>query len=246
TFADLPAEAGRLRGIRDLLARLRALASRATIAELIEEVCGATDYEAVCLTQFQGTQKVANVRKLIELARDWERKRFFSLRDFVRTVQRLAETEPREPEAPLVGEQDDVVRLMTIHQAKGLEFPVVIVPDLGRALKPDYTIPALDEELGVVGGPIDATGWVAVGHAGLEDHRKRELDRERAEQARLLYVACTRARDVLVLLEGKGDARSLRDGGGDAFVWCHQVWDVIGRDEVATFAEATEPERTVA
>ena len=52
---------------------------------------------------------------------------------------------------------------MTIHQAKGLEFPVVVVPDLGRVLKLDYTIPALDEQLGVVGGPLDATGWVAVG-----------------------------------------------------------------------------------
>jgi len=245
TFADLDAEAAaRMSTVRDLLIRLRAAARRGTIAEIIELAATATDFEAVCLTQFQGAQKVANVRKLIELARAWERKRLFSLRDFVRAVRRLAETEPREPEAPLVSERDDVVRLMTIHQAKGLEFPVVLVPDLGRALKPDYTIPALDEQLGVVGGPLDATGWVAVGHAGLEEHRARERDRERAEQARLLYVACTRARDVLVLLEGKGDARWLRDAGGDAFVWCHQVWDVVGHENVATFAGAAEPERT--
>src|SRR5262249_29789380 len=150
-----------------------------------------------------------------------------------------------EPEAPLVSERDDVVRLMTIHQAKGLEFPVVVVPDLGRALKPDYTIPALDDSLGVVGGPLDATGWVAVGHAGLEEHRRRELDRERAEQARLLYVACTRARDVLVLLEGKGDARGLDGRGGDPFVWCHQVWEVVGGAQVAAFAASDDPERTV-
>src|SRR5262249_48198723 len=232
--------------IRDLLVRLRALASRATIAELLEDVCAATDFEAVCLTQFQGTQKVANVRKLIELARDWERKRFFSLRDFVRMVRRMAETEPREPEAPLVGEQDDVVRLMTIHQAKGLEFPVVIVPDLGRAPNPDNRIPALDEELGIVGGPIDATGRGVVGHAGLEVHRARERDRERAEQARLFYVACTRAKDVLVLLEGKGDARYLAAGEGDRASWCHQVWDVVGREGIAEFVAAGVDERTLA
>ena len=245
-FADVPADAERLIAIRELLARLRALASRATIAELLEEVCAATDFEAVCLTQFQGTQKVANVRKLIELARDWERKRFFSLRDFVRTIRRMAESEPREPEAPLVGEQDDVVRLMTIHQAKGLEFPVVLLPDLGRAPNPDNRIPALDEELGIVGGPIDATGRVAVGHAGLEDHRARDRDRERAEQARLFYVACTRAKDVLVLLEGKGDARYLATGEGDRTSWCHQAWDVVGRERIADFVEAGVDERTVA
>jgi len=245
-FADVPTDAARLVAIRDLLIRLRALASRATIAELLEEVCAATDFEAVCLTQFQGTQKVANVRKLIELARDWERKRFFSLRDFVRTVRRMAETEPREPEAPLVGEQDDVVRLMTIHQAKGLEFPVVIVPDLGRASNPDNRIPALDEELGIVGGPIDATGRVVVGHAGLDVHRARERDRERAEQARLFYVACTRAKDVLVLLEGKGDARYLATGEGDRTSWCHQVWDVVGRERIAEFVPAGADDRTLA
>jgi ATP-dependent helicase/nuclease subunit A len=237
-FADLPAEAADLSRIRDLLLRLRVLASRATIAELLEEVCAATDFEAVCLTQFQGTQKVANVRKLIELARDWERKRFFSLRDFVRTVRRLAETEPREAEAPLVAERDDVVRLMTVHQAKGLEFRAVIVPDLGRALKPDNRIPALDDDLGVVGGPIDATGNVAVAHAGLEAHRDRERDLERAE-----HVACTRAQHVLVLLEGKGERRYLRDGKGDPHPWCHQVWDVLGRDRVTAFADGKDAER---
>ncbi|TMB48170.1 MAG: hypothetical protein E6J60_15010, partial [Deltaproteobacteria bacterium] len=143
-FADLPEQAAALGAVGDLLRGLRALAGRATVAELIGEACVATDFEAVCFAQFQGTRKVANVRKLIELARDWERKRFFTLRDFVRTVRRMAETEPREPEAALVAEQDDVVRLMTIHQAKGLEFRAVVVPDLGRGPKLDNRMPALD------------------------------------------------------------------------------------------------------
>src|SRR5207249_862471 len=234
-FADLPEQAAALGAVRDLLLALRALAGRATVAELIEEACAATDFEAVCLTQFQGTRKVANVRKLIELARDWERKRFFTLRDFVRTVRRMAETEPREPEAALVAEQDDVVRLMTIHQAKGLEFRAVVVPDLGRGPKLDNRMPALDDALGVVGGPIDASGRVVTGHLGLEEHRRKELDRERAEQARLFYVACTRAEDVLVLLEGKGDARYLREEKGERHVWCHQVWEVLERARLAAF-----------
>ncbi|HYR97116.1 MAG TPA: PD-(D/E)XK nuclease family protein, partial [Candidatus Binatus sp.] len=51
--------------------------------------------------------------------------------------------------------------------------------------------------------------------------------------------------EALVLLEGKGDPRYLREGKGDAFAWCHQVWDVLGRDRVAAFGDALEPERLV-
>src|SRR5439155_88722 len=100
--------------------------------------------------------------------------------------------------------------------------------------------------LGVVGGPIDASGRVVTGHLGLEEHRQKELDRERAEQARLFYVACTRAEDVLVLLEGKGDARYLREEKGERHVWCHQVWDVLGRAALAAFVARGAPEETLA
>src|SRR5207249_2658825 len=127
-----------------------------------------------------------------------------------------------------------------------LEFRAVVVPDLGRGPKLDNRMPALDDALGVVGGPIDASGRVVTGHLGLEEHRRKELDRERAEQARLFYVACTRAEDVLVLLEGKGDARYLREEKGERHVWCHQVWDVLERARVATFVVSGAPEETLA
>jgi ATP-dependent helicase/nuclease subunit A len=240
TFADLPAAAAMLGGARDLLVRLRRLRSRATIAELLEEALAATDFEAVCLTQFQGTQKVANVRKLIELARAAERRRHLTLRDFVGWARRLTEREPREPEAPLVGERDDVVRLMTIHQAKGLEFPVVILVDLGRDIERDWTPVVLDDDLGVIAAPTRGAGAFPLRHARLEEHRTRERDRTRAEHARLLYVACTRARDLLVLLEGKGNVHYLTAGLGDPDVWCHRVWDTIGRERVAAFVTGPE------
>jgi ATP-dependent helicase/nuclease subunit A len=244
TFDDLGEAAPHLRRVRDLLLHLRSVASRATVAEVIEETCAATDFEAVCLTQFQGTQKVANVRKLIELAREWERQRFFTLRDFVRTVRRLGATEPREPEAPLVSEGDDVVRLMTIHQAKGLEFDAVVIPDLARAPQPDNRTVMLDDERGVVSGPIDATGRIILDHAGLARYREREKDRSRAEYARLFYVACTRARDVLVLSEGKGSASNLSEGKGDPHNWCHQVWKLVGPERVAAFVNGADEEAT--
>src|SRR5207237_287358 len=161
----------------------------------------------VCLTQFQGAQKVANVRKLIELARHAERRRYASVRDFVRLARELTEREPREPEAQLVGEQDDVVRLMTIHQAKGLEFPVVILVDLVRRLEQDNSPVVLDDELGILVSPVAGAGAFPLRHASVQAWRARETARSRAEHARLLYVACTRARDQLVLLEGRASPK---------------------------------------
>jgi ATP-dependent helicase/nuclease subunit A len=239
-FADLPEHAAALGRARDLLVRLRRLASRATIAEVLEEALAATDFEAVCLTQFQGPQKVANVRKLIELARDAERRRRFGLREFVAWGRDLEAREPREPEATLVGEQDDVVRLMTIHQAKGLEFDVVIIPDLGRRLERSTPPVVLDEDLGVL-LQADDGALHTLPSAWLAAHRRREADRSRAEHARLLYVACTRARDHLVLLEGRGELKWLEGGKGDAHVWAHQLWELLGRARILAAARAGEP-----
>src|SRR5207244_4424976 len=71
-------------------------------------------------------------------------------------------------------------------------------------------------------------------------------DRERAEQARLFYVAGTRAEDVLVLLESKGDARYLHEEKGERHVWCHQVWEVLGRARLAAVVARGAPEETPA
>ncbi len=103
----------------------------------------------------------------------------------------------------------------------------------------------LDEERGVVSGPIDATGRAILDHAGLARYRDREKDRSRAEYARLFYVACTRARDVLVLSEGKGDARYLSEGKGDPYNWCHQVWKLVGPERMAAFVGGPAEETTL-
>jgi ATP-dependent helicase/nuclease subunit A len=104
---------------------------------------------------------------------------------------------------------------MTIHQAKGLEFPVVVLVDLGRALEADNEIVVLDREAGVVMAPQSGPGGQPLRHGGLEAYRAREKSRAQAEYARLLYVACTRAADELVLLEGRGKASHLTEGDGD-------------------------------
>jgi ATP-dependent exoDNAse (exonuclease V) beta subunit len=235
-LGDLGADTLALGRARALLADLRRLRNRSAIAELLVRALAATDLEAVYLTQSQGRQKVANVRKVIELARDFDRHGEGGIAEFVRRLRALDADDPREAEALLASEHDQVVRLMTIHQAKGLEFPVVVLVDLGRALERDRETVVVDPDHGLLAAPLFGPGGQTMRHAGLEAFRAREQERAQAEYARLLYVACTRAADELVLIEGRGKASHLDHGDGDPHVWCHRLWDVIGRAPVAAAA----------
>ncbi|MGH7916249.1 MAG: UvrD-helicase domain-containing protein, partial [Candidatus Binataceae bacterium] len=115
-----------------LIRDLRTRCARAPLATVLERALELTAYEAVLLGLDRGRQRVANVRKLIEMARGFGSRGCFTFRDFVIHLRNLTENPPYEAQAQMLGESENVVRLMTIHQAKGLEFPLVIVPDLGR------------------------------------------------------------------------------------------------------------------
>jgi hypothetical protein len=120
-----------------------------------------------------------------------------------------------------------------------------VLPDLARRLDFDRSQVALDDDLGVIVQRDDG----GVGHlpnAWLTEHRKRQNERSAAEHARLLYVACTRARDHLVLLEGKGDLKRLQSGKTDPYVWSDQVWQLLGCDAIRDAAHAPDPQTTVA
>jgi ATP-dependent helicase/nuclease subunit A len=115
------------------LAELRAMKDRLPIAPLINEALARTGYDAVLLAEFLGERKLANLRKLIEQARSFDQSGMFTLDDFITQLAQFVVRQPDEPLAATHPESTDVVRLMTIHQSKGLEFPVVVVPDLDRS-----------------------------------------------------------------------------------------------------------------
>lgn len=146
----------------------------------------------------QGDQKVANLLKLVDLARSLEERGLITLRSFVQFLKKMEATEAEEGESPLAEESEDAVRIMTIHKAKGLEFPLVILADVayegrhreGRGVI-DRTQGRLEIRIGNQERGIMTQGW--------EKSRERERLREDAEDCRLLYVAATRARDYLVL-----------------------------------------------
>jgi ATP-dependent helicase/nuclease subunit A len=185
---------------RQSLNRWRSLKDRLPIVRLIGEVFADSAYDAATQFEFLGDRKLANLWKLMELARTFDRSRRFGLAEFIQRLGDLVRSQPREEQAATQPENADVIRLMTIHQAKGLEFPVVFVPDMaweGRGA----SLPAAhwNARLGcVVRPPVDEDP-PPFGDFGWRLWRIAEEMEEWHEDLRTLYVACTRAEDYLVL-----------------------------------------------
>ena len=180
------------------LHRLRRVKDRLLVAQLLNEALELTGYDAALLCEFLGERKLANVRKLIEQARAIDRTRPGDLAGFITQLSEFVVRAPKEPLAATRAE-GNVIRIMTIHNAKGLEFPLVVVPDLERGTKSSASDPVFDEQL----GPLVPAAEKAT--VGLELYRSIQRDEDLEERKRLLYVACTRAADYLILSSSVDD-----------------------------------------
>jgi ATP-dependent helicase/nuclease subunit A len=178
----------------------RALKDRLPIAALLNRVFADSGYDASTQFEFLGDRKLANLWKLVDLARTFDRSGLFGLADFIGRLGDLVKALPREEQAATQPENADVVRLMTIHQAKGLEFPVVFVPDVGAAGH-DRHLPVAhwDARLGCVVRPPGDEEPPPFPAFGFRLWQAAERVEEWHEELRTLYVACTRAEDYLVL-----------------------------------------------
>jgi ATP-dependent exoDNAse (exonuclease V) beta subunit len=140
-----------------------------------------------------GEQALANALHVAELARQYELEGGMSFRGFVERLREAA-LGGQSAEAPILEEGSDGVRLMTVHKAKGLEFPVVILADITARLTPFDANRHIDADRELCALRIG--GWSPT---DLNDNRETELARERREGERVAYVAATRARDLLVI-----------------------------------------------
>jgi ATP-dependent helicase/nuclease subunit A len=174
---------------------LREIKDRLPVARLIQEAMERTGYDAMLLAEFLGERKLANLHKLVEQARSFDRAGVFTLTDFITQLSEFVARRPDEALAATQPELADVVKLMTIHQSKGLEFPVVIVPDVGRPRRNQGPSIAFSPKLGPVLKDENAT-------TGYDLLMAAENDEDLAERSRLLYVATTRAADYLILSAG--------------------------------------------
>jgi len=176
----------------------------ATAAEILQDVIRKTNFDVVQLAQKNGPQRVANVGKLIEITRGLARQGTTALDDIVRYLrERAHDTSIREAEAQIVSQMDDVVRVLTVHQAKGLEFDIVIIPDLaarGGRSSGDRTF--FSDKWGILAGAAYGLHRKSLPHSLILEEKESDEDQQYEEEKRLLYVAITRAKKMLVLGEG--------------------------------------------
>jgi ATP-dependent exoDNAse (exonuclease V) beta subunit len=199
-LARLPARDGQaLMEFRRHFEEERRTAPRRTISQLLQRAVDFSGYRAHVLGLDWGERRLANVHKLLRMARRFEAGEGRDLRGFLDYATELQDaTKVSEPDAPVTGVEPDAVRLMSIHAAKGLEFPVVCIADLGRA--PRISTPSLlvdGDRVGLRLSHLDgAEPTSALDYEQLCEER-RQAGAE--EEERILYVAMTRARERLLL-----------------------------------------------
>ncbi|MSO41901.1 MAG: hypothetical protein EXQ70_08450 [Solirubrobacterales bacterium] len=203
-----PAERERLRVFCERLSVLRRTGVEPGLEGLVARAARTFGYDLATLARPDGRQRWANVRKLLRLARDYEADEGPDLAGFVAYLEDRAARDDREGEAATEAEGHDGVRLMTVHAAKGLQFPIVAVAHLGRNILAGFP-PALRV---APGGPESAgPGRFRIGvrlarlgrpseYLFAHDELKQEAEQRDSDEAmRLAYVAATRAEDRLIL-----------------------------------------------
>ena len=202
TAGSCPELRATLSEILSRLERWRSDAGSMALDEFIWHVLTDSGYYLYAGAMYGGRQRQANLRTLADRARLYQDAGVASLGGFLRYVEILKSKEVRTGQAVLVSEDDDVVRIMTIHKSKGLEFPFVIVAGMGRPIRRDTAGKGflIDSDIGVSMSYVNKERkfWRStilqriIAEKGGEEAFQEEL--------RILYVALTRAREKLILV----------------------------------------------
>ena len=215
----VPGDAPAMHRARLLLHKWLRRARRLPTAELLAAVVEESGAWGAVAAGERGRQAVANIQKIIAIARGLP-----DLAAFVEHLNRLVQTGMDEGEAQIELEQSDAVRVLTVHAAKGLEFPIVCVVNTSATTRTDTTLPVLvDRDLGfgIKARAPDESFADTLARRLVCEQRSRE---EKAESVRLLYVAATRARDHLVV------SGSLQGSGARSGTWLRWIAEQTGLD----------------
>jgi ATP-dependent helicase/nuclease subunit A len=183
-----------------ILEEIHSLAGRTSAATILKRLLDLTHYRAILSSNPNGARMIRNVEKLLA---DAHRSRLVSLTDFLAYVQTLRDVGLREGEAPADASSAGAVQLMTVHKAKGLEFPLTVLADAAYEHRGNSAKIQLADTLllDLRDDDFHSTAWQLA--ARLED------DRAQAEDTRLLYVAATRAKEKLLV---SGHVKQKKDG----------------------------------
>jgi ATP-dependent helicase/nuclease subunit A len=190
------------------LARWRTMARRMPLAHVLWTVLGETGYYDYVGGLPGGAQRQANLRALVNRAMEFDKFGRHGLFRFLRFIDRIRESKGDLGSARALGEQEDVVRVLSVHKSKGLEFPVVFVIDLGKQfnmedLKSDILF---HRNLGIGAMYCDLENKVKYPTLPFRANQIQIRKDNLAEEMRILYVAMTRAKEKLFLV---GSARQL-------------------------------------
>ena len=227
-----PDDLGRAVRGRDLVAELHGLVGRVPVAVLLKRLLDRTHYRTALQAVEGGARARRNVDKLLA---DAHTSGLVSVREFLEYIRALRDVGVRESEAPT--EAGSAVQLMTVHKAKGLEFPVVVIADAAHAGHRDAATIRLDAQLGVTVNLRDRENDrrpAAYRLAAL-----RDAERGEAEDRRLLYVAATRAREKLLI---SAHTRVLKGGGLSLTGWLKLLGHAAGLEEAVVAGTPVEPQ----
>jgi ATP-dependent exoDNAse (exonuclease V) beta subunit len=191
--SEFPTNLGPVIEALQLLQALHRSRNRVPVATTIASLLESTRAHVGFALEHGGEQVLANISHVAELARRYEAEGGISFRGFIDELREQAES-GEAGEAPILEEGSDGVRLMTVHKAKGLEFPIVILADMTAKLRASVATRAIDSDRRVC-----AIRLGGCAPSDLLQHEEEELLRDEAEGTRVAYVAATRARDMLVV-----------------------------------------------
>ncbi len=192
---------GKLQKLEGMLQEYSFLATCLPIHELLYQIYRRSGYYDYVSAMPAGRTRQANLDMLAEKASSYEETSYKGLFHFIRYIEKLKKYETDFGEASVFGEHSDVVRIMSIHKSKGLEFPVVILAGMGKRFnKQDLTGKILiDPELGIASDYLDLDRRVKMPTLK-KQVLKRRMDTETlGEELRILYVAMTRAKEKLIM-----------------------------------------------
>ncbi|MBR2002171.1 MAG: helicase-exonuclease AddAB subunit AddA, partial [Firmicutes bacterium] len=198
--------------VLERLALWREKASFMVLADFLQMIIAETGYGEYIGAIVGGSQRLANVNAMVDKAIQYEASSGKGLFGFIRYIEALQKGKVKTGQVKMIGENDDVVRIMTIHKSKGLEFPFVLIGGLGRNFnkRKETAKVACHKDLG-----LGLRRVIPEHHAHQKTMIKALIDQklvqdDMAEEIRILYVGFTRAQDRLMLLAGVKDAEKFR------------------------------------
>jgi len=209
---------------------------RVEFSELLREIVHDCLYQVSMLVDFNGEQLFANLKKIIRVAEENEKLSSTSLIDFAESLKQLINSTTREGEAQTDLEDETTVKVMTVHQAKGLQYPVVIHPYLEQQKNAFPSSCYFDEDWGLVSN-INSISKEKNSFYLLELLKHKQQQKEIAELKRLFYVACSRAEDHLIVTSSFKENKIKSD---TPLQWLIDALDISQEEIVASNFEKIE------